>query len=555
MLYEIFCDKFGKTINGSFVPTGRIRFHKGLNTVLGDKHAENSIGKSTFLLVVDFCFGGNDYVNSEINNAKDFVTEQRICFAFQFGDKIEYYARDIINHHEVVPCDDNYSPIENPIPVKEFCKHLYESYGLTAPASFRDIVGRYVRVYGRENYDERHPLKYATDKEAEGIIALEKLFGIYSVIENYRTAYESIKAQAKTHKQASDFGQIRYCAKTITEVKKNEEEIAALTEQLSQMTMCQDVDLSTESYERIDSAADIKLRLRVLRRHRTQLITQRNTLNDNLSNGQLPVQDDLNELSTFFPNVRTDRLIEIEQFHVYIHQILVKEMQEETERLNNLIDNLSKEIAQLEEEQRSLGLPVNISTKYMKKYTDISQRITNLSESNEQFESYQQMKENERSAKESLAAVRESQLTIVQTTLNQEMVRLNDSIYDGSRFAPAISFKSMRSGDPGYDFSTQADGGTGTNYKGLILFDLSVFKNTELPILIHDSLLFKNIADLPVARIMSLYSHSEKQIFIAFDKTEAFSDETRQILDSTKVLELYENGGELFGWMWAKQKE
>ena len=113
----------------------------------------------------------------------------------------------------------------------------------------------------------------------------------------------------------------------------------------------------------------------------------------------------------------------------------------------------------------------------------------------------------------------------------------------------------MRSGDLGYDFSTQADGGTGTNYKGLILFDLSVFKHTELPILIHDSLLFKNIADLPVARIMSLYSQSEKQIFIAFDKTEAFSDETRHILDSTKVLELYEDGGELFGWMWAKQKE
>lgn len=139
------------------------------------------------------------------------------------------------------------------------------------------------------------------------------------MIENYRSAYESIKTQAKTHKQASDFGQIRHCAKTITEFKKNEEEIATLTEQLSQMTMRHDMDLSAKSRERIDSAADIKLRLRVLRRHRTQLITQRNTVNDNLSNGHLPVQDDLNELSTFFPNVRTDRLAEIEQFHVYIH--------------------------------------------------------------------------------------------------------------------------------------------------------------------------------------------------------------------------------------------
>lgn len=65
MLYEIECDQFAETINGQRVPRGRIRFRPGLNTVLGDKQGENSIGKSTFLLAVDFCFGGGDYLDSE----------------------------------------------------------------------------------------------------------------------------------------------------------------------------------------------------------------------------------------------------------------------------------------------------------------------------------------------------------------------------------------------------------------------------------------------------------------------------------------------------------
>lgn len=47
MLYEIESDKFAEKINGQLVPRGRIQLREGLNTVLGDKAAQNSIGKST----------------------------------------------------------------------------------------------------------------------------------------------------------------------------------------------------------------------------------------------------------------------------------------------------------------------------------------------------------------------------------------------------------------------------------------------------------------------------------------------------------------------------
>ena len=66
MLYEVKCDKIAEKINGQLVSRGRIQLREGLNTVLGDKAAQDPIGKSTFLRVVNFCFGGNDYINGKM---------------------------------------------------------------------------------------------------------------------------------------------------------------------------------------------------------------------------------------------------------------------------------------------------------------------------------------------------------------------------------------------------------------------------------------------------------------------------------------------------------
>lgn len=58
MLKEIFCDRF--------ISNGKIRepilFHEGLNTILGSETGSNSIGKSTFLMILDYAFGGMDYI-------------------------------------------------------------------------------------------------------------------------------------------------------------------------------------------------------------------------------------------------------------------------------------------------------------------------------------------------------------------------------------------------------------------------------------------------------------------------------------------------------------
>lgn len=154
-----------------------------------------------------------------------------------------------------------------------------------------------------------------------------------------------------------------------------------------------------------------------------------------------------------------------------------------------------------------------------------------------------------------MVSAREEQLENLQAMINQEMLRLNDFIYEKKRYAPEIQFSNKQTGSPAYTFGCKWNTGTGENFKNLIIFDLCILAATDLPALIHDSLIFKNIADLPIDKIMALYMQSKKQIFISFDKKDAFDVFTAKTVSQTTVIELYDNGGELFGWSWAKKEE
>lgn len=64
------------------------------------------------------------------------------------------------------------------------------------------------------------------------------------------------------------------------------------------------------------------------------------------------------------------------------------------------------------------------------------------------------------------------------------MKQFNDSFYSDARKAPRLHFNSYNS----YTFETPDDTGTGTNYKGIVLYDLAILYLTTLPDIAHDSL-------------------------------------------------------------------
>ena len=553
MLYEIECEKFAKKVNGQLVPRGRIQLREGLNTVLGDKAAQNSIGKSTFLLVVDFCFGGDDYINPKICKAKEKLHSHTINFAFKFGNRIDYFCRSTKTPSEIGICDSDYKVLRTQT-LKEFKDYLLEAYGITTPSiSFREMVGRFLRIYGRENYAERYPLKYGDVKPEASIETLEKMFNVFAFIEEYKSVYDDKSKRTKVRDDATKLGEMTNVARTKKEYNANEKEIERLKAELQKLMDREDAELSQEETDNLDKASEIRGQLTVLKRRRSRLVSQLNAVKANMSGGLVPVEEDLSELSEFFPDVYVQKLSQIEHFHDKMQRILSQEMGDEIAQLQILIDAVSAEMARLQEAQRKLGVPVTVSKKFMDQVVDIQRKIDILTAKNKAYDKTAKLKTEKKDAKIQLEDVRETQLQVVETSINQEMTRLNDYIYGGERYAPTIKFGNSRSGKPTYDFWTEDDTGAGTNFKGLIIFDLALLRLTELPVIAHDSNIFKNIADLPIDKIMELYNQSKKQIFIAFDKEDTFYDVTRDIVHSTTIIELHENGGELFGWSWAKK--
>lgn len=153
MLVEISCEKF--VDNGH--ERGNIQFLPGLNVVLGDETATNSIGKSTFLLIVDFVFGGNDYIE-KAHDVHDQVGRHSIKFSFSFQNERYFFIRDTVYNQSVSVCDSTYKIVDE-MTIARYREFLREKYSVTQQGvSFRELVSRYSRIYQRDNLDEKNPL-------------------------------------------------------------------------------------------------------------------------------------------------------------------------------------------------------------------------------------------------------------------------------------------------------------------------------------------------------------------------------------------------------------
>ena len=130
------------------------------------------------------------------------------------------------------------------------------------------------------------------------------------------------------------------------------------------------------------------------------------------------------------------------------------------------------------------------------------------------------------------------------------MEQINATLYKEEYNSPLLHFS-----DSDYLFTTPNDTGTGIAYKGLVVFDLSIKHLTNLPILVHDSVVLKQISDDAIENIMNQYIDCGKQTIIALDKQESYSEKTAELLDNYSILELAPNGRELFGRSWGKKSK
>jgi hypothetical protein len=540
MLIEIRCDKF-MTYGDKRPP---VLFHPGLNTVLGSETGSNSIGKSTFLMIIDFVFGGDDYVLKSTDVQKQ-VGEHTIQFAFEFNDEKYYFSRETINHTRVYRCDTEYNPYSD-MDIKDYRKLLFDLYGIDLPLiSFRDAVGRYFRIYGRENLDEKKPLhnaKKETDKAA--ITSLMKLFNTYSPVASLEKAVSESKKEKDAHRKAQSFNFIPRIGKR--QLGQNEKRIMELQDQLARIQESSGNEIMGLDSEQAQVIAELRQKLTNAKRQKSRLTSQLKAVENDMSFDSPRLENNFEDLLRFFPDVDLKKIEDTEQFHRQLVTVLNSEFEEAKEHLTNLIFVAKDEIKSIEQEIKSTGLTPKISRSVLEDYSTIKGEIKGLEKANAAYYKMEELKETAKSLEDRLNSLLEEQIGFLQSMINVEMDKINDYVYNGEKLPPVLTIKNPKN----YTFLTPNDTGTGTSYKGLVVFDLMAMQSTPLPALVHDSVILKQIGDEPLEKIMELYNQSSKQVFIALDKKGSYLKRTQDILEKNKVLHLTEDGNELFGRSW-----
>ena len=331
---------------------------------------------------------------------------------------------------------------------------------------------------------------------------------------------------------------------TKRELKRKQQEMDEL--KAKQEDLANPEVIKQRSVEELTRISELKKRVQLLRAKKSRLESRLNRLELNLNVESVPFQTDFQELGRFFPEVDLKKLSEIETFHSRLTEILKAEILHEQQELQGQFAETRSELETCETEIKSFDIPLGISRKVLDEYTEIAKEVEKIKTQTSNYDQEKELKENRTSLRNQLTERKALRVQQLQGNIDDAMRRINDSIYDGRKKAPILTLAHNN-----YNFSTPDDTGTGIAYQGLVVFDLAILQLTNLPFLIHDSLIFKNIADTPLEKILGLYQNVGKQIFIALDKSSSYTERTQGLLEDSAVLRLSNNGHELFGWSWG----
>lgn len=537
--------------SSAFKEFGRIRppvrFHEGLNVILGTKTGANSIGKSTFLMILDFVFGGDDYA-VKIRDAANHVGEHVIQFAFHFGNKLFFFSRGTANFTTVICCNPEYQPIET-WSVQKYREFLAEKYGLNdSGLSFREMVSRFIRVYHRENHNELRPLDEFP--QAKGTLAIQfllKSFGVFQSLEKAQQAAEESRNSLEALRNGVKYGHVESVS-----TKRQAQELTKHVADLRRMQgeAVRSADLQGKSAEEALRVVNLKRDLQVARAKKSRLDFQIERLKSQETIGSIPFVDDFRAVERLFPGISIKRLEEIEAFHRQLIGILADEVAEEITLAEKELASTNESIEQLVTALTSETELGSVPRRVLKEFAEYEKEISEIEKRLEKRADEEQLKEATAALLKRYRDKCADAFVSIETAINGKMAEIDSQIYEGMKDPPLIRLKPT-----GYEFHTLNDEGTGTAFKSMVVLDLSIMELTRLPLLAHDSLVFKNIGDEPLSKLIQMYQkQSPKQIFIALDKADSYDSQTCADLERLAVLHLSDDQGALFGKSWSKKE-
>lgn len=548
MLKFIECEKFIE--NG--VLRRKIEFFSGLNICLGEDNAENSIGKSTFLFAIDFCFGGDSYC-SQKELLKE-VGNHKINFCLEFDNEPYYFSRSTENSKEVAFCDENFNIIKK-ISDVDFKDFLLEKYNLAETGlSFRQAVTSFIRIFGKESSEIKNIVGVEGHNGGKtGILRnLIKLFEEYDEVKSLEEKAAAIQSEQNEFTSVEKSKIVKNGKiKNLSQLKESEIRVDQLKNELLQIAEANKIQTETVDAQRAAQAAELERQITVLKRNRTKLLNEKTILEANLGSETKIQKENLDELKSFFPELNIPHIEEIQNFHNQIAKILKKETEEELAKIEDKISEIEKSLIEAMQELTELSVPVSIPKKVLEQYAAVSIQKNELEGQVCFYKNSEQISSRLKEMKIELDDKKLSILEEIVSKINQKLEELSGKVNGNDSYAPCLNLNSASS----YNFYAPKDGGAGTAYVSMILYDLAILELTKLPFVIHDSVLFKNLSDSRVIKVFEEYENSRKQIFVSFDKKNSYeSDALKKTIEKHRVIELYAGGGELFGRSWAKKK-
>lgn len=551
MLVRVQCDKF--VANGKKRPA--IEFHEGLNAILGDEDRSNSIGKSTLLMILDFVFGGEDYVK-KCQDVQENVLEHTINFTFMFDGQEYHFARNTVDYMSVTKCDKDFRPIEgaDKMHIDDFRDFLAEKYAVnTEGLSWRGAMSKFIRVYKRETMDEERPLQAAKQENVKDAIKkYMQQFGKYNVVDAQIKQADKAADERDAFRKTQQYEHIR-AAKNQKEYDENEEKAAELEiqeQQLAENSSKGVLDLDSMQAQRLSELNEMLINYR---RQRAKVQTQLNSLRREMTEGKKSFKKTFTELEKYFPQEEFRALTEVEQFHQSLAKVLTTEFKETEKDLATAYVLLGNEIVSIKEQIAEVKSVPNVTQAVLREYARITTELNNLREANKNFNTFEQLKKTAAEYAETRDEVIATQLSDIETIVNKKMREITARIVKNDiQRPPTLRLEKLGK----YSFSTRDDGGSGAQFRGLITFDLANMEVSNIPFIVHDSDLLDPIEKPALTEIIREYDAVGKrgqQTFVSFRSLDFYAEEAQPLIKKRKVIELSGNGNQLFGRGWNKE--
>lgn len=551
----------------AFEISGKVRppitFRPRLNLTEGGCEAEKSIGKSTIREFIEFAYGGRQFLNSDVVRLPQAVGHHTIYFSLRLNG-LDYHLSRATDRPGFITAYDapEWKTQSGEMADDDYRQILLENYGLAKPGySWRDLIGRFCRVDQSDLSVLDHPLAAAPQEpNAQGTAALLRLFDLYDEIEAVQEEFIKASEDLKTLQAMAKAGYSPYVQlKTKKERAQAANELHKAQSQFKQLRIKADVDLFEADRQTRAEQQRMSAELRPLRKRISQLEGKRAIVDAALNGKSRITSEDLQEFYTYFPDVNQEKLETIEYYHSQLEDILEDQLVEQKQIYETLIRQLTAQVRRKMSEIHALGQSVEIDDEIYDQNAELAAKIKQYEQQIEMFDKTQEINERKKQLHEELKTAIPNKLDDLKTAINQQMSELNALLYPDKKLRPPIlDFKLGRKGAT-YTFDHNGDIGAGSRSKNLLVFDLTVLKLSPLPLLIHDSVLIKNVAFAPVRQFLALYEQSNqfisganepKQVFLSFDATKAYGEDVGAIVNRVRVVHLGEDDHALYGFTW-----